>query len=63
MKNYLEGTSKEVVKLERLLPKADYKEDRGEDDSENAAEKHKRLSLEEEIEKVRAKLSMLRDEI
>ena len=59
----IEGTSKEVVKLERLLPKADYKEDRGEDDSENAAEKHKRLSLEEEIEKVRAKLSMLRDEI
>ena len=62
LKNYIEETSQEITKLERLLPKASYNEERGEGESGEKKDQ-KRLSLEEEIAKVRAKLSKLQEEI
>lgn len=64
LKNYIEETSKEIVKLERLLPKAEYKE-KTEEVVKKPEEKKKphRLTLEEEIEKVRAKLGKLKEHL
>jgi hypothetical protein len=62
LKNYVEEASKEIIKLERLLPRADYKEEKGRG-GENEEEKFKKLSLEDEIAKVRAKLGKLQEEI
>lgn len=60
LKNYIDATNKEIDRLERLLPKAEYKEETGEDGKEA---KDKKLSLEEEITKVRMKLAKLQSEI
>lgn len=60
LKNYIEDTKQEILKLERLLPKAEYKEGGEGEDEEGKARK---LTLEEEIAKVRAKLSKLQEEM
>ena len=60
LKNYIEETHREIQRLERLLPKATYKEEK-EEDGEDKEDRAKKLSLEEEIAKVRAKLSKLQE--
>ncbi len=62
LKNYIEETSKEILRLERILPRAEYKE-KGEEDEEGGEDKTKRLTLEEEIAKVRAKLAKLQESL
>jgi len=62
LKNYIEETYREIQRLERLLPRADYKEEK-EEDGEDKEERARKLSLEEEIAKVRAKLSKLAEEL
>ncbi|MBU0906708.1 MAG: hypothetical protein KKD18_02910 [Nanoarchaeota archaeon] len=61
LKNYLEEASKEIDRLERFLPRAEYKEKK--EDEGDDEDRKKKLSLEEEIAKVRAKLSKLQEEI
>ena len=61
LKNYIEATNREIDRLKRLLPKAEYKEKSEDEGSGEKAER--KLTLEEEIEKVRAKLSKLSAEI
>ncbi|MFH1803163.1 MAG: hypothetical protein ABH864_06990 [archaeon] len=64
LKGYIEATNKEIDRLERILPKAEYKEKGEEDDDDGGKlDKNRKLSLEEEIAKVRAKLSKLQGEI
>lgn len=61
LKNYIEETKKQVLSLERILPRAEYKE-KGED-GEEEDKKNRKLTLEEEIAKVRAKLSKLQKDL
>lgn len=62
LKNYLEETDKEIKKLERILPKAEYKKKEDESD-EDKEDRKKKLSLEEEIAKVRSKLAKLQKDL
>jgi hypothetical protein len=63
LKNYVEETIKDIIKLEKLLPKAQYKEPREEENRKESKNQERHLSLEDEIAKVRAKLSVLQGEI
>jgi hypothetical protein len=60
LKNYIEETTKEILRLERILPRAEYKE-KTEEGEEDKDKKARRLTLEEEIAKVRAKLAKLQE--
>lgn len=62
LKNYLQETDKEIKRLERILPKAEYKE-HGDEDDEGDEDRKKNLTLEEEIAKVRSKLAKLQKDI
>jgi uncharacterized protein YwgA len=62
LKNYIDATNKEINRLGRLLPKAAYKE-ASEEKGKKEKKKKEKLSLEEEIAKVRAKLSKLRGDM
>lgn len=61
LKTYVEDVMKDVTRLERLLPKAHYQEE--DVKKKDKAESKRRLSLDEEIAKIREKLGKLKEEI
>lgn len=63
LKNIVEETARAIEKLERLLPRAHYQAPALEETAKEKKQRERKLSLQEEIEKVRQKLANLRVEM
>ena len=60
LKAKVEEMLEQITKLEKLIPKANYKEATPEDRDKERKKQERKLSLQEEIERVREKLAKLR---
>lgn len=62
LKNKIEETLNLIDKLERVLPKAHYRSSTPEDKQRDRKKRERKLSLQEEIDRVREKLGKLHSE-